>query len=66
MPEFILPDEADHCPHCGEVLRDPPNCCEAMQAEYRREWNLRLLNDDKPSDEPQETQKQTGEKGNRS
>ena len=33
MPEFILPAEADHCPHCGKALYDPPNCCEAMQQE---------------------------------
>ena len=36
MPEFILPEEADHCPHCGAVLVDPPKCCEAMQAEHRQ------------------------------
>ncbi len=35
MPEFILPAEADRCPHCGEVLYDPPNCCETMKADYQ-------------------------------
>lgn len=34
MPEFILPDEADHCPHCDAVLRDPPACCESMLIEW--------------------------------
>jgi hypothetical protein len=27
MPEFVLPAEADRCPHCGEVLYYPPICC---------------------------------------
>lgn len=52
MPEFILPEEADHCPHCGKVLREPPNCCEAMEAEYRKEWNERLLESSKQYPEP--------------
>lgn len=34
MPEFILPGEADRCPHCGGVLYDPPACCDRMT----REW----------------------------
>jgi len=34
MPEFILPEEVDRCPHCDAVLRDPPACCEAMQQEH--------------------------------
>lgn len=38
MPEFILPAEADHCPHCGQVLRDPPDCCEPMRREYEAEF----------------------------
>jgi hypothetical protein len=33
MPEFILPAEADHCPHCGAELRDPPLCCPKMAHE---------------------------------
>jgi Zn-finger nucleic acid-binding protein len=41
MPEFILPAEADHCPHCGAVLRDPPNCCETMEQEYSEEMHRR-------------------------
>lgn len=42
MPDFILPAEADHCPYCGAALREPPDCCDAMRAEHRREWNERL------------------------
>jgi hypothetical protein len=42
MPEFIIPDEADHCPHCGKVLLTPPNCCDKMIAEYEDE-ELRWL-----------------------
>ncbi len=34
MPEFILPAEADRCPHCGQVLHNPPNCCQAMREEH--------------------------------
>jgi len=37
MPEFILPEEADHCPHCGQVLRDQPDCCDQMREEHCRE-----------------------------
>lgn len=57
MPDFILPEEADHCPHCGAVLRDPPNCCPAMIAEHEAELDDRLRrakardkNDDWPED----------------
>jgi hypothetical protein len=34
MPDFIIPDEADHCPHCNKVLRNPPNCCAAAIDTY--------------------------------
>lgn len=37
MPEFILPEEADHCPYCEEVLYWPLNCCEEMIEEYERD-----------------------------
>jgi hypothetical protein len=33
MPEFILPAEADHCPYCNGVLRNPPDCCDKMKEE---------------------------------
>lgn len=33
MPEFTL-DEADHCPHCGAVLREPPKCCQTARDEF--------------------------------
>lgn len=42
MPEFTI-DEADQCPWCGKILREPPNCCEQMQSEYRKRWNKELL-----------------------
>jgi DnaJ-class molecular chaperone len=45
MPEFILPAEADHCPHCGEVLHEPPNCCEAMKGEHAAETARHLCPD---------------------
>ncbi len=45
MPELLLPDEADHCPHCGKVLRSPPKCCEKMQEEYRIEEEKRVKED---------------------
>lgn len=38
MPDFILPDEADRCEHCGEVLYFPPNCCDAA-ADADKWWN---------------------------
>lgn len=41
MPEFILPEEADHCPHCNAVLRDPPDCCPAMEQEHWEEMHRR-------------------------
>lgn len=34
MPEFVLPGEADRCPHCGAVLYDPPACCDRMTKEW--------------------------------
>jgi hypothetical protein len=60
MPEFILPAEADHCPHCDAVLRDPPDCCEAMKAEYSREFMATLAAQD---DEPLEIADEEGEPG---
>jgi hypothetical protein len=27
-------DEADRCPHCDAILRDPPQCCEAAEQAY--------------------------------
>ncbi len=42
MPEFILPDEADRCPYCDRVLRDPPECCAEMIKDHaedeRKRW----------------------------
>lgn len=34
MPEFVLPDEADHCPHCEGILTEPPRCCNRMMEEH--------------------------------
>lgn len=34
MPEFILPAEADRCPHCDKVLTAPPSCCD----EAKKDW----------------------------
>lgn len=42
MPEFILPAEADRCPHCNAVLYDPPNCCEEAQRDYDHYMYLEL------------------------
>jgi len=33
VPDLDL-DEADRCPHCGKILRDPPNCCEKLIADH--------------------------------
>jgi hypothetical protein len=41
MPEFVLPAEADRCPHCGKVLRDPPDCCQKMRDEHAAEFENR-------------------------
>lgn len=56
MPEFILPAEGDHCPHCGEMLRDPPNCCEQMAQEHSEEMHRKHaiaeplpIDDERPS-----------------
>lgn len=50
MPDFIIPEEADRCPHCGGVLYDPPNCCAAMMAEHDAELaeELEGVHDDYP------------------
>jgi hypothetical protein len=38
MPEFVLPDEADHCVYCGKVLTDPPSCCDKAMEEWDKEF----------------------------
>ena len=50
MPEFILPEEADHCPYCGQVLTIPPHCCEKAAEEDRNLWNERPLEDPDPDE----------------
>ena len=40
MPEFTL-EEADRCPYCDRILREPPACCEAMIKDYHEDERLR-------------------------
>lgn len=36
MPEFVLPAEADRCPHCDAVLTAPPGCCDKAKQEHHQ------------------------------
>jgi hypothetical protein len=40
MPEFTA-DEADRCPHCNAILRQPPDCCTAMMDEHEEDEQLK-------------------------
>lgn len=40
MPD-LTEDEADRCPHCGAILREPPNCCEAARNPPALHWEVR-------------------------
>ena len=33
-------EEADHCPHCGAILRDPPTCCIHAKLDDRRDAEI--------------------------
>lgn len=34
-------DDADYCVYCGQVLLDPPDCCNAALAEYKEDQEAR-------------------------
>jgi predicted amidophosphoribosyltransferase len=41
MPDLTL-DEADRCPYCNKILRDPPNCCPEMIEDSDKQFSRKL------------------------